>query len=737
MSLIKWFRKNNTKIMAIVVIVLMFGFIGGSYLSYIARRTSPMHQTVAYYLDDQKITNYDLHLAQQQLEILQSLRADDLLRAQDLKGILLAEVLFASQRPSPILANQIRQIITRNRYRISDQQISELYERRMPPTVYWLLLKKEAQLAGIRIPHREIGAFLSQAIPRLFGGLTYQQFINSLVQRGTSERQVLGTFADLMAVLKYVHFICDNENLTTTELLNVGLWQNESIDVDFVRFAPARFADPNNEPNEQQITAHFERYKQYFPGQVSDQNPYGFGYKLPELVRLEYIAVKLDEVASITPEPTDDEMEQYYQKNQDLFTEQIRSDPNDPNSPLTTRIKSYAEVLPTISQWLRNQKINAKAQQILQEAEALTQAQLDAAGAEIEKLTDEELKKLAGDYKAAAEQLRQKYKISVHYGKTGLLSAEQMQSDKYLGPLAIPGYNNYPVQLTRLVFAVDTLGLNPLGPADAPKPRLFENLGPAKNFSAQMLPDTSGQIMVLLRIIEARKATVPESLDVSFATHSLLLDPNEDKPQPYSVKQRVIEDLKNLAAMETAKARASEFLRTAKADGWEKALERLNAEYSASASAQEPNAFKIEHITGVQRIGADRISVLKVQNKGNPTARTVLYGAAIDQQFAEQLFAMLSQKDTDPNVQDKLVVFEPRMVVLCIKNLSLNRFYKEDFEATKPAMAFRLDDSEAQNAAAVHLNPENILKRTRFRMVEQTKDTSKTKQNPAKKEQSS
>ncbi len=29
MNLVKWFRKNNKKVMAVVVIVLMIGFIGG------------------------------------------------------------------------------------------------------------------------------------------------------------------------------------------------------------------------------------------------------------------------------------------------------------------------------------------------------------------------------------------------------------------------------------------------------------------------------------------------------------------------------------------------------------------------------------------------------------------------------------------------------------------------------------------------------------------------------------
>ena len=150
MSLVRWFRKNNTKIMAVVVIVLMFGFVGGSYLSYLGRRRSPLHRTVALFLDNRKITNYDIHNAQSELELLQSIRADDLLRAQDLPAIFLAELLFAGQRTSPELIRYVRSTIARNLYPISNQQLAAIYERPMPPSIYWILLKEEAKRLGKR-----------------------------------------------------------------------------------------------------------------------------------------------------------------------------------------------------------------------------------------------------------------------------------------------------------------------------------------------------------------------------------------------------------------------------------------------------------------------------------------------------------------------------------------------------------------------------------------------------------
>ena len=94
------------------------------------------------------------------------------------------------------------------------------------------------------------------------------------------------------------------------------------------------FADTQDEPTEEQILKHFEKYKNYFPDQISPDNPYGFGYKLPDSVRLEYIAVKLDDVAETVTRPIQEDIESFYQRNRERFAIQVPSDPNDPNSPL-------------------------------------------------------------------------------------------------------------------------------------------------------------------------------------------------------------------------------------------------------------------------------------------------------------------------------------------------------------------------------------------------------------------
>ena len=157
-SLVKWLRKNNMKLMAVVIIVLMVGFVGGSALQqFLQRKTAGVHRTVAYIRNNRKVTNYDLALARQELETLKMVGADILLRninlplsrAPDLQAALLGELLFSDRGVSPMAVRRIKQLIRTNEYRISDEQINDIYRRSMGSNIYWLLLKTETEQAGV------------------------------------------------------------------------------------------------------------------------------------------------------------------------------------------------------------------------------------------------------------------------------------------------------------------------------------------------------------------------------------------------------------------------------------------------------------------------------------------------------------------------------------------------------------------------------------------------------------
>jgi len=747
MNLVRWFRKYNKKVMAVVVIVIMFGFIGGgTLLQQLSQRAAGRHKTIAYFGDNKKITNNDLSLARRDLDVLRSLAADVLLRNQDLRGILLGELLFAEQQTSPALINHIRQTIRKNRYRISDKQINDMYRRSVPSNIYWLLLKNEAQLAGIRVPNEQAGELLGQVIPQLFNGQTYSQLIGVLRERyGLPEQESLAIFSELLAIMQYAQMICSNEDVTSSQIAQAVATSAESIDAELVEFNPTVFADDQAQISNEEMLEHFNKYKKFLPSTVSEENPYGFGYKLPDRVQLEYLIVRLDDVRTLVEPPTNQQKEDYYNRNREqLFTEQVPSDPNDPNSPMNQRIKSYAEVSDMISDRLVNDKINSTANRIMQEAKTITEAGLEDTDIEPATLTDEQFKEKAGDYKTTAEQLSEKHNCKLYAGRTGLLSPIDMQIDEYLARLYLEGQGQSPVSLAQIVFAVGDLAASELGPFDVRKPRMYENIGPLKDLlgSARFgLLDSSGQIMAIIRVIKTIKAAEPQSIDQTFSTSSLEFDPNQPSAQSgakgqdeaenlYSVKEKVTEDLKKLAARDITKSKAEEFIGLAAKDGWDTAIDKFNELYGKQTSQDpnDPNAseisneeksvsepFKLQNLTGLRRISKATLQTLTFQTAGNPAAPFFLNERRKHRRFVEQLYSLIPQDSNTVDAVPLIIEFKPDMSFYCIKNISVKRITLQEYEKTKAMQIQREDYTQSESLAAVYFNPENILKRMSFR----------------------
>ena len=735
MSLVRWFRKNNTKVMAVVVIVILFGFIGGGALmQMLSRRATGLHNTIAYFGDNRKITRQSLSNARRELDILRALQADALLQNQDLRGILLGELLFTEQRTSPALLNHIKQTIRTYQYRISDKQINDIYRRSVPSSIYWMLLKNEAKLAGIMVPNEQAGELLGRVLPQTYNGRKYSQIMQDIMnQYGLPEQRLLEIFSDLLATMQYAQMICSNENITSSQITQAVAIERESISADLVEFESSVFTSTIADPTPGAEQDHFNKYKKFVAGDVSDENPSGFGYRLPDRVQLEYIAVRLDDVALLVSAPTNQEKEDYYNRNRlQSFTEQVQTDPNDPNSPMINQTKSYAEVIDDISKQLLKNKINAEANRILQEAKTITDPVLDDTGTEPAKLTTEKLKEMAGDYETTAEQLGKKNNLKIYADKTGQLNPEDMQKNEYLARLYLEGYGKNPISLSQIVFAVDDLTASELGPFDVAKPLMYQNIGPLKDLLGSPwagLMDTSGQIMALVRVIKTAKAAEPQSIDQTFSTKSLTFetDAKDDAEDVYSVREKVTEDLKKLAAMETAKNKAEEFISLAAKDGWDSTIDKFN-ELHGKETTSDPNdpdasenvtePFKLQNLAGMRRISKAAIQTLAAHSAGNPAAPLFLSGRKKQQRFIEKLYSLVPQDSNSVDTVPLLMEFKPDMSFYCIKNLSVQRVSLQEYEKIK-AMRLQAEDYiQSESMVAVHFNPENILKRMNFKPAE-------------------
>ena len=740
MNLVKWLRKNNTKIMAVVVIVLMIGFIGGSSLTYLLRGNNVSNQVEAYYGDNIKITRYDLLNAQQEMEILKQVQApyilqsfiDKFYQTPDFHSLVLGELLFNEQRPSPQIIQYLEQTAGKYQYRISNKEIDELYSRSIPGYYFWYLLSREAQNAGFLVQNDEARGVLSQALKQLTGQ-NYAQYIGNLMRSNViSEKQILSTFARLMAILRYSHAVCGGQDMTIQQLKHTAAWHEEGLDTEFVKFDSEKFIKTQESPSGEQLTQQFEKYRKFSSGEVTDENPYGFGYKLPDRVQLEYIALKLDDVKKIVKKPTFDEIEAYYGSNKETeFTQQVHSNPNDPNSEMVSKTKLFSEVSDYISDKLMKDKIDNKAAAIIQEARTLGDAKLlDINDTELDKLSTEQRKEIAGSYTDAAESLSKKYNVPVYHGTTGELSAVDIQTDKYLSPLYLQGYVNN-ISLARVVFAVDKLGISELGSYELIKPKVYLSLSPVR--------DRSGLLLAVVRVVKTLKTSVPEDINQQYSTKSFILDPNDEntEKQIFSVNENVEKDLKRLAAMSTAGDRANEFIMLASQEDqtWESAVNTFNEKYGLvkAKDVNDPNIitppepndpnvapFELQHESELRRLSSENLYTLSMLFQSNPAHKEINIDRKKGALFVNLLFSYAPQAEDSntPEFKPQAVEFKPDLSFYAVKDISVKPLWKEDYEKLKAVSSFTEDHVESQSLALVQYNPWNIIHRMNFRFAE-------------------
>ncbi len=721
MNLMKWLRKNNKKLMAIVVIVLMIAFIGGSSFQMLFRGSGGAKRAIAYYGRNHKINHYDRMAADQELEILGALGSDSIARSFGMEGLLLSELVFRSNREAAVV-DMARQTIQRNRYRISDKQLSEMFDvHRVPGDMFWILLTEEAQAAGIRKSNEEVGKLLEGVIPQLFKA-SYAQVIPSIMNKfNAPEERILTTFGKLLAVLQYAQIISSTQNVTTSQIKHMASGESESLNAEIVQLKASYFANKNEMPPEQTVVAQFEKYKANYPGAVSETNPFGFGYRLPDRVQFDYITLKLPDVASIAKPVTEEEAEQYYQQNRERqFTQKVPTDPNDPNSPQTAQVKSYAEVADTIRSQLQRQRVLTKAEQILQEARNAADVNLPAT-AEGKEPTAEQRREKAGDYEKIAAKLGQTHKIPIYSGRTGLLSAMNMQGDKYLRRMFITTYGYTPVPLTQVLFSTKELGEHATILLSMPVATMYVSFGPVRDPMSASALDWTGQIMMIARVVAVEKNAPPENVKIAYSTKTLGLG---DKPDPkserFSVEEQVVNDVKALAAWDTTKSKAEEFMALATKDGWDKAVAQFNTLYGKQAKADpnDPNVFRVDNQVGLQRLSKADQQVLAAQISNSPASQIVLDQATNEGMFVDRLRALIPDKSDTPAQMPVLVEFKPNQSYYILKSLTLQRLTQEEFQKMKGALVRREEYSQVESLMAVHFNPESIIKRMNFRFAE-------------------
>jgi hypothetical protein len=130
---------------------------------------------------------------------------------------------------------------------------------------------------------------------------------------GYSETQFIQILGEYITTVLYVNQVTARTDIDKAEaaeqakiakLVGGGLDSKESglLEGNYVTFNSASFAHKIDPPSDELIQAHFDQYKSVAPI-VTDENEFGFGYKLPDRVKLEYLRVDAKVVENTVVKP--------------------------------------------------------------------------------------------------------------------------------------------------------------------------------------------------------------------------------------------------------------------------------------------------------------------------------------------------------------------------------------------------------------------------------------------------
>ncbi len=733
MHLVKWIRKNERKLMAWVVILLMIAFVGGSGLQQLLTYFSAggSKRLIATYGDGKKIRATDYQEAQGQLEILRALMADRMLNVLsqingDLGPNFLELILFPDARLSGELRMQLIQLAERGQLDLDREQIDQFFSPHPHrPEFLWMLLKAEARRAGCVVGEAEAAGYLRQMIAEITQNqLDASTLIAQLIQRTKqSESQIIGAFADLISIMNYADLVLGNYMVTSDEIRGAIARNMERLTAEFMPIDAQSLADEQPEPSAQQIQDQFNNYRQNLPGVYSEDNPYGFGYTLPKRIQVEYFLVNINDVRQRIDQPTPEELENFYSRNLSRYQKSEPIDPNDPDAGTRQVIQPFAQVAHQIRQDMERQKIENLSTLILNEARQMTEAGFD--NIDFETASTAQLQQAAGDYVSAADQLRRKYEVAVYTGKTGFMRPSDIRNDLFLGRISIPTSTESTVRLMDLLLTIPDDG-KPSSQPGLPAVRIWENISP---LTSGLLSEDDEYVPLrgMIRVTDIRQPAVPDNVDIQFSRKGVTLTEPEEQ-EIFSVREQVIGDLKIRQAMDAARQKAVKLAELAENKGWDSGLETFYQTYYPNTDPNSPPSARprLRTLPNQPILSQAQIEGLR-QRLLSPSASTELIAG----RYRNSLLIRKMAEQMDPDRQSTgpvalVLPFEQTRQVCVIKELNRQPATEKDYQENKNNFALQLAMLSKIDLGLIHFNPDNIAKRMQFQYVEQDEEPAAT-----------
>jgi hypothetical protein len=340
----KFLKDWGKQILAVLSILLMVAFFLPSGMKQAGYGGN---NPVVGYLGKEKLYGQEKYYAKQDWDLLQKVRVP-------FSGQPLVATLLAHPR-LPIEVAAMGGLRLNSGYYAMGQIAAH-------PDLFPLLLK-EAQRMGVVVSKDEVESVLNNYVGKIEDEDRADQ-----MRRAISELlMVRGAVAQAAGVVKV------SEPMKRDYL--AGLYQG--ISVNLVEFDASKFKDKVPAPTTQQLAEQFDKYKEIVKGNTDPKtNPFGFGYKYPNRVKLQYIQIPRGEVRRVVeeapklrgePQRWDVEAYKYYSTHQGQFatTQPASTQPANQAFSLETQKKSpTTRPFDEVKADIRNQLIEAEADKL-------------------------------------------------------------------------------------------------------------------------------------------------------------------------------------------------------------------------------------------------------------------------------------------------------------------------------------------------------------------------------------
>lgn len=557
--MMKFFRKYMKHLLAVFMSLLLVVWLGGSALSNLLNQQAMNDDIVRGHAFGEEVRQRDMQPAFDDANILTWIG----IRWELVHYHVLAELAGNDMGKLRQYAGQLRQ---------EPISIEE-----------WYMLDAATRQSGIHVSGQAVQRFMQEA------GLSGEILAAVRDRHGVPIERIEQAIRSFVRIREAVEMACDAIKPSEADVQEFVRDTQQKVRIQAVVVNSSKLVDPDWEPSDEAIQAHFAAYRDNDPARGSVTE---FGYRLPEKAQTEFIKVKVDALSEAQT-VTDEEAYEYWAAHKEEFRQPTTQPSTQPSQPPAQGdpYETFTEARPSVVEKLQEAKAKTEALRIARELiTRLARPWKDAPTTQPHGYKEPPAETTGDEvYPELIASLESRYPGVLEYGRTELVDASGAGMAQDIGRARAFPESRRPVPFRNVAFMV--AGLENADPEQDPdQARLFRNV---YETCAEPLVDGQGTVFVF-RTVATRSKQAPETVD--------------------EVREDIVRDLRQMRAYEQAEEYARQLAEQAKEEGLKAAFDASDPalkEKLGDQAYQSPEPFarlRTMNWGGMQRVMPNYIS---------------------------------------------------------------------------------------------------------------------------------